>query len=146
MENKSLYGMNKNVNRYIFSFNDILKLSRELKSWKINTILNDVSKEKIINTKFCRLKKCIKTLKDHRDVISQTIQLSENILISCSWDRDIKIWDIEKSLCLHTLLNGHTDKVFTILLLQNGNLASGGDDKKMKIWDLKTNKCIKNIE
>ena len=54
-------------------------------------------------------------------------------LISASWDKTIKIWQVEtgEELCA---LTGHTDSI-TSITLADGLLASSSKDKTVKLWD-----------
>jgi WD40 repeat protein len=55
-------------------------------------------------------------------------------------DRFIKIWDINKFICLNSLI-GHLNTVWTLAYLENEEfIASGGSEHIIKIWDLKTYK------
>jgi len=52
----------------------------------------------------------------------------------------IKIWNIEKNMCIQQLYE-HRDLIRVLTTLpQNGYLISGSRDKTIKIWDLEANK------
>jgi WD40 repeat protein len=57
--------------------------------------------------------------------------LQDGTLVSGSWDKTIKFWNVNNGQCIKTL-NGHTDWVNCLLLLKNGQLASGSWIKQLK--------------
>ena len=70
------------------------------------------------------------------------------ILVSSSYDKTIKTWDITSGSCLSTL-RGHTDPVRSVCFSPCGEkIASGGGfqygnkDYSIRIWDAKTGEQI----
>ena len=60
------------------------------------------------------------------------------ILVSSSYDKTIKTWDITSGSCLSTL-TAHSDWVRAVAWSPCGQwLASGGDDKMIYVYDTKT--------
>mmetsp|Transcript_4165 Transcript_4165/g.8569 ORF Transcript_4165/g.8569 Transcript_4165/m.8569 type:complete len:544 (-) Transcript_4165:229-1860(-) len=65
------------------------------------------------------------------------------ILASASFDATIKIWDIEKGVCIHNLTE-HTDPVYSVAFSPNGEyLASGSFDKCLHIWSTKDGSLVR---
>ena len=61
-----------------------------------------------------------------------------NILVSCSWDKTIKTWDITSGSCLSTL-TGHQSRVTSVHFSPDGKrLVSGSWDKTVMVWDPST--------
>ena len=93
------------------------------------------------NTTGCEVLRCCyggfkkreTVLEGHTDIICSIIELKNGQLASYSYDKTIKICDLNGK-CLATL-KGHTDAVRSIIELKNGQLASCSDDKTIKIWD-----------
>ena len=60
-------------------------------------------------------------------------------------DKTIKIWDLESSTCVATLIE-HIDWVLSLQLKQSGELISASFDQTIKIWNLENYVLIKSIE
>lgn len=84
-----------------------------------------------------------KILSGHKDkILSASFSRDGNIIVSCSKDKTIRIWDTETGKCIN-VLNGHTMEVYSASFSPNGKLlASGSEDKTVRIWDVETGKCI----
>ena len=65
---------------------------------------------------------------------------------SCSWDKTVKIWEVQTKKCVATL-KGHTGGVFGVSFSPDGRyVASCSEDKTVKIWEVQTNKCVATLE
>lgn len=89
--------------------------------------------------------KCIGTLKGHTKGI-QVIKFFPkygNMLLSCSFDTTIKLWDIKDQFkCLATY-KGHTETVKDICFSNDGkSFLSSGFDCRVQYWDTETGKTI----
>lgn len=74
------------------------------------------------------------TMKGHRDAISALAMTSLHsegrgktglCLISASWDKTLKTWDLTTTGVLKTF-DGHTDKVLSVTLTMDGQYAASG--------------------
>lgn len=66
-----------------------------------------------------------------------------NMLISCSSDSSIKIWNYILSKVDHSIDKAHRDKIWNIVnLVGESIIISSGDDCMIKLWDLETYKNI----
>ncbi|CAH7672254.1 WD40-repeat-containing domain protein [Phakopsora pachyrhizi] len=70
--------------------------------------------------------------------------VSTPILITGSWDKSIKVWDLERLELVKSLV-GHTRGV-RCLQFDSYKLISGGMDRMLKIWNWRTGQCIRTIE
>nr|CAD7207264.1 unnamed protein product [Timema douglasi] len=56
------------------------------------------------------------------------------ILASASFDSTVRLWDVERGACIHTLTK-HTEPVYSVAFSPDGKfLASGSFDKCVHIW------------
>ena len=83
----------------------------------------------------------------HSQSISKLLIYSKNdYLISCSFDKFIKIWDIKNKTSIEYIftLKGHKSRIYNIAIHDN-KLISGGMEKNVFIWDLEKFILIKTI-
>ena len=81
--------------------------------------------------------KNIRALKGHRLTVSCiAIDYDSKIIISGSWDKTIKIWDIQSGTILKTLL-GHDDLVWSVAISHDSKfIVSASDDNTIRIWNI----------
>jgi F-box/WD-40 domain protein MET30 len=72
------------------------------------------------------------------------LQFDENMLATGSYDRTIKIWDVETGEEIRTLV-GH-DMGIRALMFDAQKLISGSMDKTLKIWNWRTGECISTLQ
>jgi len=96
----------------------------------------------------------ITTLEGHTHNVNSVVVSSDNkYIISGSFDRTIKIWNLS-TFELVTTLEGHTDSVSSVVVSGNkfGNnigkqyIISGSSDTTIKIWDLSTFELVTTLE
>ena len=86
-------------------------------------------------------------------IIFFTTKDLKNYLISCSYDKTIKIWEKKnntneentQNYIIKKILTGHKETIRSILQLNENILVSGGDDG-IKTWDIKTFQKILSIQ
>ena len=80
---------------------------------------------------------------EHQGRINCLIKLPNGNIASGGQDSKIKIWDVNKKICLYTL-EGHSSIIWDIKYLQKNKLISASDDNSCKLWNLdsKTNEII----
>ena len=68
---------------------------------------------------------------------------NNNLVGTCSWDKTIKIWEINKVI-LYSELKGHSDCVNDICEVENKKnlILSVSEDKTIKEWDFDKEICI----
>ena len=72
----------------------------------------------------------------------------DQLIVSGSYDKSIKIWDTETGECVKTL-NGHTNCVWWVAFSSDDKLIlSASCDKSIKIWDAETEiaECLKTLD
>lgn len=64
------------------------------------------------------------------------------ILASASFDSTVRLWDVERGVCIHTLTK-HTEPVYSVAFSPDGKfLASGSFDKCVHIWSTQTGQLV----
>jgi WD40 repeat protein len=58
-------------------------------------------------------------------------------LVSCSWDKTVRLWDLHPSVVKPIIFQKHREEVVTVAFNQEGNkLASGSSDQMTFLWDV----------
>ncbi len=91
--------------------------------------------------------KLLRTLEGHEDIIlSVAFDPMGRMLVSGSYDRTVKLWDVASGKLLHTL-GGHTNRIYSVAFSPSGRmLASGSNDKTVKLWDVASGKLLRTLE
>ena len=97
----------------------LLKLKPSKRNWKKTEIIDWNVKRKLTG---------------HTDWVFKLAISQEDLLISGSYDKSIKVWNIQTGECLNTL-NGHTNYVFSLTISQDGLLISGSGYKSINVWE-----------
>jgi WD40 repeat protein len=76
-------------------------------------------------------------LAGHGDIIHDVAFSPDgNLLATCSYDRLIKLWDVETGKEIRTLQD-HSDAIYGVSFSPDGKLlASGAADRAVKVWDV----------
>jgi len=75
----------------------------------------------------------LQTLQGHNGTVTAICGLGDEMVVSGSFDKTIKIWSIQNGSCLQTL-SGHNASVSTLAVLADGTLLSGSFDNTIKVW------------
>ncbi|KAK3997345.1 dehydrogenase E1 component-domain-containing protein [Cladorrhinum sp. PSN332] len=67
----------------------------------------------------------------------------DDTLVSGGCDRDVRVWDLPKGTCRHTL-RGHTSTVRCLKMSDATTAISGSRDTTLRIWDIVSGHC-KNV-
>ncbi|XP_065562942.1 F-box/WD repeat-containing protein 7-like isoform X2 [Artemia franciscana] len=73
----------------------------------------------------------------------RTIKMDEKKVVSGSYDRSVRVWNIKTGNC-EKILNGHEDHVLCVQFFGD-MLLSGSADKTIKVWDLPSGSCSKTL-
>jgi WD40 repeat protein len=83
----------------------------------------------------------------HNKCITSLCELNENRLVSSSWDKTLKVWNINNnSIILLKKLKGHGNYVNQVISFTNNIIASGSYDKTIKVWDVNANGELRSLE
>ncbi|GAA95072.1 uncharacterized protein L969DRAFT_104712 [Mixia osmundae IAM 14324] len=92
----------------------------------------------------------VKVLQGHADAVT-CLQVEENlphpsfpILMTGSWDRTVRIWNLETEKTIGVLI-GHTRGV-RALQFDSAKLITGSMDHTLKIWSWRTGEVIRTLE
>ena len=81
----------------------------------------------------------------HAQIVSCLAALEGNRLVSGSFDRKVKIWNVADGACIATL-TGHGGRVWALAILESGRLASASGDMTIRIWEIATGACVATLE
>ncbi len=90
----------------------------------------------------------VRTLEGHTGWIGDVLATKDGRLISSSGDGTIKVWDLERGVCLHTL-RGYSsqNQPIELLLTPDGKLIASGELRgTLKVWDLETGTELFTLE
>ncbi|KIK63872.1 hypothetical protein GYMLUDRAFT_162248 [Collybiopsis luxurians FD-317 M1] len=110
----------------------------------------DVYSERMTIERNWRRGRCtVRTLKGHTDGV-MCLQYSESlshpsfpVLISGSYDRTVRVWNLETGVELHCL-KGHTRAV-RALQFDDVKLITGSMDSTLRVWDWRRGRCIRTL-
>lgn len=75
------------------------------------------------------------TLEGHTATVSALALSTDGAtLYSGSWDKTIRMWDVESGKCTG-VLEGHEAAVWALLPMPGGKLLTGSADRTIKLWD-----------
>ena len=89
----------------------------------------------------------IRTFEGHSDMVeSMSLSADGRYALSGSYDKTLKLWNVNTGECLRTF-EGHSGRVRSVSLSANGKYAiSGSNDKTMKLWELSSGQCQRTFE
>ena len=74
-------------------------------------------------------------------VRSVTFSTDGALLASGSYDKTIKLWDMQTGGIVRTF-SGHSDRVYSVCIsADSAMIASGSDDKTICLWNIQTGEC-----
>ncbi len=102
--------------------------------------------EYIIDDKWLIGWKCVHTLTGHSHyTIGVAIAADDKTLVSCSYDKTIKVWHLDNGHLLGTL-KGHQRWVSAIAISPTGkSLASASLDNSIKLWQIGSGELLREI-
>jgi hypothetical protein len=89
----------------------------------------------------------IRTLQGHTNAVT-AVALAPNgcRVVSASYDKTLRVWDLEKGGTILTL-QGHTNAVTAVALSPDScRVISGCEDKTLRVWDLEKGETIRTLQ
>lgn len=113
---------------------------------KVQRPWKDVYSERlIIERNWRRNKYNLRILSGHTDgVMCLQFCDSSNILVTGSYDKTVRIWNLETGEVVR-VLTGHS-RCVRALQFDDAKLVTGSMDHTLKIWSLQTGQCIRTLE
>ena len=110
--------------------------------WDVRALRDASSRN---SSDFVNTGKCLNTLIGHtKEVYSVAFSGDGEIIATGSFDRTVKLWDVQTGEMLKTL-KGHTIGIRTLAFATHKNLlASGDNNQTLKLWNTDTGECLKN--
>ncbi|PIN26385.1 Vesicle coat complex COPII, subunit SEC13 [Handroanthus impetiginosus] len=60
--------------------------------------------------------------------------MCENLALSISWDKSIKIWQARSFHCQESINKAHEDAINAVVISKDGLIYTGSADKRIKVW------------
>ena len=85
----------------------------------------------------------IRTLASHTGWVNRVAMSGDgNLLVSASWDKTLKVWEVESGRELRTLA-GHKDGVIGVAISADGKLVvSASADQTLRVWEVESGREV----
>ncbi len=89
----------------------------------------------------------LRTLAGHSFHVSAVAVLPDGKrAVSASWDKTLRVWDLETGRTLRTL-EGHSSSVYGVAVTPDGKrVVSASQDNTLKLWDLESGRALRTME
>lgn len=90
---------------------------------------------------------CLRTFVGHQgEVLSVCLSLDNQLALSGSGDKTLKLWETATGRCLKTI-EGHENSVNAVCIFSDAKFAlSASADNTIKLWNLETAECLRNFQ
>jgi WD40 repeat protein len=92
---------------------------------------------------------CVQKLYYHvKAVSSLEFRHAMNQLISCSWDKNICVWNLsgDSTACVRVINQAHSSYITCLKVTTSDRLLSSSWDKTVKLWDLDKLESLQTIQ
>lgn len=88
----------------------------------------------------------VATLRGHNETVtSVSFTFDENLLISASEDKTLRLWNVDSGKCLK-IMTGHTRRIQHVACSHENTIASASWDNTIRLWNSKTGECFNVLE
>ncbi|MGB8982423.1 MAG: WD40 repeat domain-containing protein [Anaerolineales bacterium] len=89
----------------------------------------------------------MRCIEGHTDLVPALVMTPDSKqIVSGSWDKTIKIWDLSSGGLLHNI-QGNSGAVYALAMTPDGQqVISGNKDGTVKVWDLSSGRLLHNLE
>jgi WD40 repeat protein len=81
-------------------------------------------------------------LKQHSNSVESMCELSNDNVVSASWDKTAKEWDMKTKTVVRTFI-GHSDWVMRVTELRDKTIATASWDQTVRVWEETTGTCVR---
>jgi WD40 repeat protein len=135
---------NQNILKLVFTSLSMFSIKQLLDVTHNHTIVISMLKTLNYDSIFRSMGRCKIVIEGHEAAISSLLLLPNNILVSGSWNGEIKLWDLSTYECIKSI--DQKSSVRLILHMPNSNIATCSLNGHIKVWDPSLDyECIKSI-
>ena len=108
---------------------------------------NEIALRTIMIKKLYRDIMCLMTLEGHSSIVSSVaISPDGQTLASGSWDKTVKLWNLQNGELIRTI-QPHSMWAKVVAFSPDGQtVASGDEDWKIQLWDVKTGQRLQTLQ
>jgi len=85
-----------------------------------------------------------RSFRGHTDIVTSVEKLTNDRIISCSFDSKIRLWNLFTGECLN-IINASTEQILCMDVLTNSQIIAASGHE-MKVWDVNSGRCLKTLE
>ena len=84
------------------------------------------------------------TLKGNSSLVSDLIQISDDLLACSCWDNTVIVWNLT-SYDYKFILQGHTGQVYGLKQINTQIFASSSGDRTIKLWNITSGELVRTL-